>query len=109
MVLLNSGPAIVGGLLCSQRSTLLLAGRPEVGAHYRKFRKGVSTVAEGIVKWFSEKKGYGFISQEEGPDIFVHYSSIDMPGFKTLFEGEKVQFDVEERDRGPVAMNVRKF
>jgi len=66
-------------------------------------------LSEGTVKWFSEKKGYGFITQDEGPDIFVHYSSIDVPGFKTLAEGERVTFDVEENDRGPVAKNVTKF
>ncbi len=66
-------------------------------------------MAKGIVKWFSEKKGYGFIEQEDGRDIFVHYSSIDMPGFKTLSEGDRVSFDVEENDRGPVAKKVSKF
>ncbi len=65
-------------------------------------------MAEGIVKWFSEKKGYGFIEQDEGRDIFVHYSSINIPGFKTLAEGERVSFEVEESDRGPVAKNVDK-
>jgi CspA family cold shock protein len=63
-------------------------------------------LAEGTVKWFSEKKGYGFIEQDGGPDIFVHYSSIDSSGFKTLSDGERVRFEVEESDRGPVAKNV---
>ena len=66
-------------------------------------------MAEGTVKWFSEKKGYGFIEQEDGQDLFVHYSSIDMSGFKTLSEGQKVSFDVEESDRGLVAKNVTKL
>ncbi len=66
-------------------------------------------MANGIVKWFSYKKGYGFIKQEDGRDIFVHYSSINMPGFKTLTEGDRVSFDVEESDRGPVAKNVKKY
>ena len=65
-------------------------------------------MAEGTVKWFSEKKGYGFIEQNEGPDIFVHYSSIDAPGFKTLADGERVSFEVEKSDRWPVAKNVIK-
>ena len=64
---------------------------------------------EGIVKWFNEKKGYGFIEQEDGPDLFVHHSDIDMPGFKTLADGERVSFDIGEGDRGPVAKNVRKL
>ena len=66
-------------------------------------------MAEGTVKWFSEKKGYGFIEQENGQDLFVHYSSIDMSGFKSLSEGERVSFDVEESDRGPEAKNVKKI
>ena len=65
-------------------------------------------MAKGNVKWFSDKKGYGFIEQEEGQDIFVHYSSITMPGFKSLSEGDLVNFDVEESDREPVAKNVMK-
>ena len=65
-------------------------------------------LAVGKVKWFSEKKGYGFIEQENGQDLFVHFSSINMPGFKTLSEGEEVTFDIEESDRGPVAKNVQK-
>lgn len=72
-------------------------------------RKEVSALAEGVVKWFSERRGYGFVQQEEGQDIFVHYSSINTPGFKTLVEGERVSFDVEEGDRGPVAKNVQRL
>ena len=65
-------------------------------------------MAEGIVKWFSDKKGFGFIEREDGTDIFVHYSAITMDGFKTLNEGERVTFEVEESDRGPAAKNVSK-
>jgi CspA family cold shock protein len=66
-------------------------------------------LAEGTVKWFSDKKGYGFIAKETGQDIFVHYSSIEVEGFKTLAEGEHVSFEVEEGARGPVAKNVKKI
>jgi len=65
-------------------------------------------LASGIVKWFNEKKGFGFIQQEDGQDLFVHYSSINMDGFKTLIEGDEVIFDVEETDRGFQAKNVSK-
>ena len=66
-------------------------------------------MAKGTVKWFNDRKGYGFINQEDGGDIFVHFSSIDAPGFKTLSEGDQVSFDVEESDRGPEAKNVKKL
>jgi CspA family cold shock protein len=65
-------------------------------------------LAEGVVKWFNVEKGYGFITQDGGQDLFVHFSSIDMPGFKTLTEGERVSFEVEETERGPQAKNVNK-
>lgn len=62
---------------------------------------------EGTVKWFSNKKGYGFIEKGDGSgDIFVHHTAIDMPGFRTLTEGEKVTFSIEQNDRGSAAKNV---
>ena len=66
-------------------------------------------MAEGTVKWFSEKKGYGFIEQDEGGDIFVHHSAIIGSGFKTLAEGDQVTFDVEDGPKGPSAVNVTKL
>ncbi len=63
----------------------------------------------GKVKWFSKEKGYGFIEREEGSDVFVHYSAIQEEGFKSLAEGQEVEFDVVEGDRGPQAANVVKL
>ncbi len=60
----------------------------------------------GTVKWFSQEKGYGFIRQEEGPDVFVHHTSIQGSGFRTLNEGERVEFDVIEEPKGLKAQNV---
>jgi len=80
----------------------------KLGAATVSISKEVEIMANGIVKWFSNKKGFGFIEQEDGSDIFVHYSSIEMDGFKTLDEGERVTFEVEESDRGPAAKNVKK-
>ena len=62
----------------------------------------------GVVKWFSNRKGYGFIEQQEGDDIFVHHSSINMSGFRTLSEGDRVLFEIEVGERGPAAKNVEK-
>lgn len=61
----------------------------------------------GTVKWFNDSKGYGFIEQEDGTDIFVHYSAIQNSGFKTLTEGQKVQFDINTGPRGQQASNVQ--
>ena len=63
-------------------------------------------MADGIVKWFNGRKGYGFIAQEDGPDVFVHHSGINAPGFKTLEEGDRVTFDIEQGQKGPAAVNV---
>ena len=61
---------------------------------------------KGRVKWFSEAKGYGFIEQDSGPDVFVHFSAVNGDGFKTLAEGEEVEFEVIQDARGPKAKNV---
>jgi len=66
-------------------------------------------LSEGTIKWFNSKKGFGFIEQESGDDVFVHFSSIEMSGFKTLAEGERVEFEVEENDKGLSAKKVVKI
>jgi len=63
-------------------------------------------MANGTVKWFNGSKGYGFIEQEDGPDVFVHYSGITSSGFKSLDEGDQVTFDIEQGAKGPSAVNV---
>ncbi len=60
----------------------------------------------GTVKWFNDSKGYGFIQQPEGDDVFVHFSAIDVEGFRTLAEGEEVEFEISESEKGPQATNV---
>lgn len=64
-------------------------------------------MATGKVKWFSDSKGYGFIEQDEGNDVFVHHTDIEGTGFKTLREGQSVEFDVIKGDKGPKAVNVK--
>ena len=66
-------------------------------------------MAQGTVKWFNESKGYGFITADEGKDVFVHFSAIQGEGFKTLNEGQKVSFDVVDGPKGPQAANVVKL
>jgi cold shock protein len=65
-------------------------------------------MANGTVKWFNESKGFGFITSEDGSDVFVHYSSIQSNGFKSLAEGDRVSFDTENGPKGPKAVNVVK-
>ena len=64
---------------------------------------------KGTVKWFNAKKGFGFISDEAGNDVFVHYTALDMQGFKSLEEGDKVEFNVVDGEKGPQAANVNKL
>jgi CspA family cold shock protein len=63
-------------------------------------------MATGTIKWFNEKKGYGFIQQDDGGDLFVHYTALSGTGFRTLYEGQRVQFEVETTPKGPKAKSV---
>ena len=64
-------------------------------------------MVKGTVKWFNEKKGFGFLSQEDGDDVFVHHTSIQGEGFKTLREGQEVEFEIQDGPKGPQALNVK--
>jgi CspA family cold shock protein len=70
-------------------------------------QEDVSKMPEGRVKWFNDKKGYGFISRDDGDDVFVHFSEISMDGFKTLSENQAVTFEIKDGPRGPQAINVK--
>jgi CspA family cold shock protein len=70
---------------------------------------GGTDMSKGTVKWFNNQKGYGFISDEEGNDVFVHYSGLNMEGFKSLEEGAEVEFEVVDGAKGPQATNVTKL
>jgi CspA family cold shock protein len=63
-------------------------------------------MADGVVKWFNDQKGYGFIQQDDGPDVFVHHSAINATGFRSLKEGDRVTFEIEQGQKGPAAANV---
>ena len=63
-------------------------------------------MADGVVKWFNDRKGYGFIEQDGGPDVFVHHTGIYWEGFKSLREGDRVTFEIEQGNKGPAAVNV---
>ena len=80
----------------------------ELRTHLREARdRGSKALATGAVKWFNAEKGYGFISREDGPDVFVHFSAIQGSGYRTLEEGQRVEFDVGPGRKGEEAQNVR--
>jgi len=72
-------------------------------------KKEESKMAEGTVKWFNDSKGFGFIEQDNGPDVFVHFSQIQGDGFKSLAEGDRVSFEVTQGQKGPQSANVRRI
>jgi CspA family cold shock protein len=77
--------------------------------NYKHIYVGEKVLAQGTVKWFNDQKGYGFIEQDNGEDIFVHYSEISGSGFKSLSEGDRVTFEVGAGKKGPAAQNVEKI
>jgi len=87
-------------------SSLQNAGPTEKIKKLRSERKR-EAMPEGKVKWFNEQKGFGFIEKDEGGDVFVHYSAIQSSGFKTLYEGQRVSFEVQTGQKGPAAVNVK--
>ncbi len=72
------------------------------------YQEGRTEMPTGTVKWFNDAKGYGFISREDGKDVFVHFSAINMDGYKSLSEGQRVEFDIISGPKGEQAANVRK-
>ena len=93
----------------SQEWFLCQRDDPKASWKYGDILKGGLILAEGTVKWFNDRKGYGFINKEDGRDVFVHFSSIEASGFKSLSEGDKVSFEIEDSDRGPEAKSVKKL
>lgn len=79
---------------------------PWIATHRRRSATGGSTLAQGTVKWFSNEKGYGFIEREDGEDLFVHFSEINIEGYKTLNQGQVVEFEITQGDRGLQASKV---
>ena len=78
------------------------------GQRKRLLGEVFSNMPQGTVKWFSDEKGYGFISREGGSDVFVHHTAIEGSGFRTLKDGERVEFEITEGKKGPQAANVRR-
>ena len=90
------GPAVVGRVVVASRTCFF----------FSKYEKSMSDLVEGTVKWFNDEKGFGFIEQEGGKDVFVHFSAINGSGRRTLHEGQKVTMEVTQGQKGPQAENV---
>ena len=88
---------------------LISLAKQKILAFAHRYAEEEATMATGKVKWFNNTKGYGFIERESGGDVFVHYTAIQGEGFKSLKEGEAVQFDVSDGEKGPQAVNVVKL
>ena len=101
------GAATVPGASEGGRHRRVAVQMRVTGHTYSDNAKGASALATGSVKWFNAEKGYGFISREDGPDVFVHFSAIQGTGYRTLEEGQAVEFDVGPGRKGEEAQNVR--
>ena len=88
---------------------MIRLNRGKLGLILFSQKKGLCWFMQGKVKWFNAEKGFGFIEREDGDDVFVHFSAIQSEGFRSLDEGQAVEFDIVEGDRGPQAANVVKL
>lgn len=109
----QSGEALLSGILFEEDPAVIRMWLKELRLWRERFdgsgsifMKGTE-MATGVVKWFSDKKGYGFIKREEDSDLFVHHTGIDAEGFRSLSEGQKVSFDIAQGEKGPLATGVK--
>ena len=98
-------------LLQSNRKAFSFCGffYGRISFNFKSYKGGITSMANGTVKWFNDTKGFGFITGQDGSDVFVHHSSIQSNGFRSLDEGDSVSFDIEDGAKGQKAVNVVKL